>query len=127
MDSVVHFEMPYEDRDRAAAFYQKTFGWKPQFMGPEMGDYVVVQTTETDDKGMIKTPGHINGGMFKRNSPDARPSVVIAVEDIKAATEKIRAGGGTVDDAMEIPGVGIYASFVDTEGNRLSILQPTRM
>lgn len=25
---------------------------------------------------------------------------------------------------MEIPGIGSYASFLDTEGNRVSVLQP---
>ena len=28
MDSVVHFEMPYENRQRMAKFYQAAFGWK---------------------------------------------------------------------------------------------------
>ncbi len=27
-------------------------------------------------------------------------------------------------EAMEIPGVGQYVSFMDTEGNRVSMLQP---
>jgi uncharacterized protein len=27
-------------------------------------------------------------------------------------------------DLMEIPGVGQYVSFTDTEGNRVSMLQP---
>ena len=43
MNPVVHFEMPYEDRNRMADFYSKAFGWKPQMLGPEMGDYVVVR------------------------------------------------------------------------------------
>jgi predicted enzyme related to lactoylglutathione lyase len=124
MNPVVHFEMPYEDRDRMTAFYEKTFGWKMQKLGEEMGNYVVAHTTETDDAGMIKTPGHINGGFFKKNSANPQPSVVVSVPDIQAAMEHIRANGGTVDDAMEIPGIGTYAAFVDTEGNRASILQP---
>ncbi len=48
MNPVVHFEMPAEDSKRMAEFYTKAFGWKAQHMGPEMGEYVVVQTTETD-------------------------------------------------------------------------------
>jgi predicted enzyme related to lactoylglutathione lyase len=27
-------------------------------------------------------------------------------------------------EPMEIPGVGQYVSFIDTEGNRVSMLQP---
>ena len=30
MDSVVHFEMPYDDRDRMAKFYASAFGWHTQ-------------------------------------------------------------------------------------------------
>ena len=37
-DPVVHFEMPYEDRDRMVRFYEKVFGWKGQKLGPEMGN-----------------------------------------------------------------------------------------
>jgi uncharacterized protein len=49
------------------------------------------------------------------------------VEDIKAAVRKVRDAGGVVlGEPMEIPGVGHYVSFTDTEGNRVSMLQPTR-
>jgi uncharacterized protein len=127
MNPVVHFEMPYEDRERAAMFYTAAFGWKPQMLGPEMDNYVVMQTTETDENGMIKTPGVINGGMYKKPAdPLAQaPSVVISVDDITTALEKVRAAGGTVHgEPMDIPGIGRYAPFTDTEGNRLSVLQP---
>lgn len=132
MNPVVHFEMPYEDRERMAAFYSNAFGWKPRMMGPEMGSYVVAQTTETDEKGMIKTPGNINGGFFKRTKPEQVPSLVIAVPDIKAAVEKIKAAGGTVLPGMtgefdDIPGVGLFCGFIDPEGNRVSMLQPKGM
>ena len=48
MNPVVHFEMPYEDRDRMASFYTKAFGWQTQMFGPEMGNYVVATTSESD-------------------------------------------------------------------------------
>src|SRR5690348_1489154 len=56
-DPVVHFELAYEDKQRAADFYSKAFGWKPQMMGADMGEYIVMQTADTDEKGMIKEPG----------------------------------------------------------------------
>jgi uncharacterized protein len=127
MNPVVHFEMPYENSDRAAAFYTAAFGWKPQMLGAEMGNYLVMQTTETDENGMVKTPGAINGGMYKKpeDPMGQAPSVVISVDDINAAIEKVRAAGGTVHgEPMSIPGIGLYAPFTDTEGNRLSVLQP---
>ena len=126
MDPVVHFEMPYENHERLMKFYMKAFGWHMQKFGKEMGDYVVAQTTETDEKMMVKTPGTINGGFFPRQpGPALYPSVVIAVDDIKAAMKKVGdAGGKILGEPMEIPGIGMYVSFTDTEGNRLSLLQP---
>ena len=35
MNPVVHFEMPYRDRDRAARFYADVFGWKMDKLGPD--------------------------------------------------------------------------------------------
>jgi uncharacterized protein len=127
MDSVVHFEMPYDDRQRMARFYETTFGWRANMLGAEMGNYVVMHTTETDQNGMVKTPGAINGGFFERKPdwPDQYPSVVIAVDDIKASMDKVRTSGGEVlGEPMEIPGVGQYVSIRDTEGNRVGMLQP---
>ena len=53
------------------------------------------------------------------------PSVVIAVDNIKEAMKKVAdAGGKVLGEPMEIPGIGQYVSFTDTEGNRVSMLQP---
>ncbi len=59
MNSVVHFEMGYKDRVRMVKFYESVFGWKTESMGPEMGNYVVAHTAETDDSGMVQTKGAI--------------------------------------------------------------------
>lgn len=136
-DPVVHFEMGYKDRDRMVKFYQTAFGWKTQAMGADMGNYVVAQTTDTDENGMIKEPGHINGGFYQKTDDplSQAPSVVIAVDDIKAAIKDVEAAGGKIlgskgqdgNQTMEpqmIPGVGQWISAQDTEGNRFSILQP---
>lgn len=128
MDPVVHFEMPYEDKERAADFYAKTFGWKPQMLGPEMGEYVVVQTDETDEKGMLQKTNRINGGLFKKTEDPMSQgsSVVIAVEEIQAAMKRVTETGGKVlGEPMDIPGIGLYVSFQDTEGNRVGMLQPS--
>ena len=130
MNPVVHFEMPYENGDRVVKFYSQVFGWQMNETGPEMGGYVLAGTTETDENRMVKTPGTINGGFFQKNPewPAQYPSVVIQVKDINAAMKSINAAGGKVlGDPMDIPGVGKYVSFMDTEGNRVSILQPMGM
>ena len=126
MDPVVHFEMPYENHERLVKFYTQAFGWRMQKLGKEMGDYVTAATTETDENNMINKPGAINGGFFPKNSESAQyPSVVIAVDDIKEAMKGVAdAGGKVLGKPVEIPGIGQYVSFTDTEGNRVSILQP---
>jgi len=126
MNPVVHFEMAAEDKKRMSEFYSTVFGWKTQQLGPEMGDYVIALTTETDENGMIQKPGNINGGFYqKMEDPKMNyPSVVIEVKNINDSIEKIKkAGGKVLDEPMKIPGVGIFVSFIDTEGNRSSILQ----
>lgn len=130
MDPVIHFEMPFEDQKRVSAFYKSAFGWKLMGMGEQMGDYIVAATTEGDAQGRPTTPGVINGGFFPKKSdmPSPFPSVVIAVGNIKKAMQKIaKAGGSVLGEPMPIPGVGQYVSFMDSEGNRVSILQPAPM
>ncbi len=122
---VVHFEMPYADQARVAEFYKKAFGWEMIVSGPEMGNYVVAHTAETEGN-MVTQTGAINGGFFPRSGErsDQYPSVVIAVDDLAAAAEAVKAAGGEVGEPVEIPGVGSYVSFRDTEGNRASMLMP---
>lgn len=125
---VVHFEMPYDYADRMAAFYADTFGWGVHKFGPDMGNYVTAETSETEN-GRPTAPGSINGGFFPRSDEPAgqHPSVVIGVDDIAAICEKVTAAGGQVlGEPVEIPGVGLYVGFIDTEGNRASLLQPNR-
>ncbi len=129
MCPVVHFEMPYRDRERAADFYRAAFGWQTQALGPDMGHYLLLTTSTTDAKPGAPA-GAIDGGMFPL-SPDMPadmqlPSVVIGVPELAAAMARVReAGGQVLGEPMPIPGVGDYVAFVDTEGNRLSMLQPT--
>lgn len=126
MNPVVHFEMPAEDSDRIAEFYEKSFGWQIKKLGEEMGNYILAATTETDEKGP-KSPGAINGGFYKKcdEIPNDHPTLVIAVDDLNESMKKVTDNGGKVlGEPMEIPGVGTFVSFLDTEGNRTSMLQP---
>jgi len=126
MNPVVHFEMPYDDRQRMATFYESAFGWQTQLLNEDMGHYVLAMTTETDEQGPPQ-PGAINGGFFPKqpDGPAQHPAIVIAVEDITDALRRVtEAGGKVLDEPLEIPGVGYYVSFTDTEGNRVSMLQP---
>ncbi len=134
---VVHFEMGYEDRSRMVKFYESAFGWITEQMGPDMGNYVVAHTTSTDDKGMVQTPGTINGGFYQKTDDplSQAPSVVVSVDDINESMKAVLAAGGKIlggmdqsgkhtDEPQMIPGVGLWISAMDTENNRFSILQP---
>jgi uncharacterized protein len=130
MNPVVHFEMPAEDRKRMVKFYSTVFGWQTEKLGPEMGGYVVVTTSEVGEDHFPKQRGTINGGFYQKTEDPIsnHPSVVIAVDDINDAVKKIKnAGGKVLNEPMDIPGVGSFSSFIDTEGNRLSVLQPLQM
>lgn len=124
---VIHFELPAHDRQRMKAFYTQAFDWKLHQLGPDMNNYVTIETGETDENRMLKKPGMINGGMYEitPDMPPQHPSIVISVDDINAHVQRVKDAGGTVQgEPVEIPGVGTYVSFVDTEGNRISMMQP---
>ena len=96
-------------------------------LGEEMGNYVTVSTVESDENGRPKIQGAINEGFYpvRDDEFNRHPSLVIAVDDIHVAIRKVtEAGGKVLGDPAFIPGVGQYVSFIDTEGNTLSMLQP---
>ena len=128
MNPVIHFEMPAEDRKRMVKFYSSVFGWQTQQLGPEMGGFVLVTTTESDQNGNPKELGTINGGFYQKTGDVAQTTTVtIQVDDTKAYMKKIVAAGGKISgEPMDIPNVGLFASFFDTEGNRVNIIQPSR-
>jgi uncharacterized protein len=129
MNPVVHFEMPAEDTKRMSEFYTKAFGWEMNQMGAEYGNYLVVMTSESDKNGPFKK-GMINGGFYQKTPemPPQHPSFVIAVDNIDEHIKIVeQAGGKIMGKPMDIPGVGKFVSFIDTEGNRLSMLQAKSM
>jgi len=133
MDPVVHFEMPTKDKKRTSAFYSKVFGWQMNQLGEEMGNYLLAETTAVDENRMPKEPGAINGGFFDYQDKEGFtiPHLVISVDNLEDSMKKVEEAGGkilggakgqgTIDD---IPGIGRYVSFEDSEGNHVGMLQP---
>jgi predicted enzyme related to lactoylglutathione lyase len=121
LDKIVHFEIPADDISRAKDFYSLTFGWQLDDM-PEGIDYTIVRTVDVDEQQMPKEPGAINGGMMKRTSDTPSPVITINVDAIDDALKKVESGGGsTVRPRTEIPGMGAFAYFRDTEGNVMGL------
>jgi len=94
MNPVVHFELPAEDKKRVMKFYNTVFGWQTTELGPDMGNYILATTTETDDQRMVKNPGAINGGIYLKTKADQHTRITIAVDDIQNAMADVRSAGG---------------------------------
>lgn len=119
---VVHFEVPFDDGDRARSFYKEVFGWNIQSM-PEF-DYTFVSTGPAGDDGMPGEPGYIGGGMFQRQAPVETPVIVVAVDDIDATLADVASKGGSTVRAKEPVGeMGFAAYFTDCEGNLMGLWQ----
>ena len=117
---VVHFEVPFEDAERAKEFYREVFDWQIQAM-PEM-EYNIVSTGPVSDEGMPTEPGYIGGGMMQRQAPVNTPVVTLAVDDIDgtlAAVEKH--GGSSLGGKMPVGDMGFAAYFTDSEGNVMGL------
>jgi uncharacterized protein len=110
-----HIEIPADDAGRAKNFYGELFGWKfadeiPGFEGYHMF------STPVGEAGMA-------GAIGKRGemAPEKVRSYV-HVDSIDDSLSKITALGGTVvEPKAEVPGMGWYAVFADTEGNELAL------
>ena len=117
---VVHFEIPFDDGDRARGFYKAAFGWQLQEM-PEMG-YTLVMTGPSGEQGPTES-GFVNGGMFDRTQGAATgPVVVVDVESIDVALERIsQLGGATVAGKTPVGEMGFAAYVRDPEGNVIGL------
>jgi hypothetical protein len=116
---VVHFEIPFDNAERARAFYFAAFGWEITPM--EELDYTLVTTGPSGEQGPTE-PGFVNGGLAHRSSELSTPTVVVDVDDIDAALVEINElGGSTVAGRQEVGEMG-YAAYVrDSEGNLLGL------
>jgi uncharacterized protein len=120
---VVHFEIPFDEGDRARAFYREAFGWQLQDWE---GSYTLATTGPTGETGP-EEPGFINGGMMRREGPGDGPIVVIDVDDSDAALAKIEElGGQTLLGRQAVGDMGWTAYFKDVEGNSIGLWQTAR-
>jgi predicted enzyme related to lactoylglutathione lyase len=116
---VVHFEIPYDDAERARAFYSSVFGWEPMPL-PDM-EYTLVTTGPTGEQGATEA-GFINGGMRKRSEGFGAPNIVIDVADLEQSLEAATAAGGTeVMGRQAVGEMGFTAYVLDTEGNLVGL------
>jgi predicted enzyme related to lactoylglutathione lyase len=123
-NTVSHFEIYANDPDKLAEFYSKMFDWKIQAT-PGM-DYRMVHSGETDDKGMLKSPGAINGGIARRPAGynvngAVNYAMVDSIEDAVARATSL--GAKLTKDKTPVPGMGWFAMFMDPEGNHFAVFK----
>ena len=118
---VVHFEVPFDDADRARSFYRDVFDWQIQPV-PEL-NYNLVSTGPMGDQGPTE-PGYIGGGMMARQAPVTNPVITLHVDDIDTAVAAIeKHGGAAVGEKMPVGDMGFAAYFTDSEGNLMGLWQ----
>jgi predicted enzyme related to lactoylglutathione lyase len=119
---VVHFEIPFDDADRALGFYRDVFDWQIQSV-PEMA-YNMVTTGPVSDEGMPTEPGYIGGGLLQRQEPVRTPVLTLEVDDIDATLATIEKNGGSaIGEKLPVGDMGFAAYFNDSEGNLMGLWQ----
>jgi predicted enzyme related to lactoylglutathione lyase len=107
------------DADKALAFYAEHFGWGQSGvfdMGP-MGQYLLFNTGAEQAGGMMKNPDY------------PRPAWLyyFVVDDINAATARVKKAGGTVHNGPhEVPTGDWVIAASDPQGARFALLGPNK-
>jgi uncharacterized protein len=119
LPSIVHFEVPIDDLERAKKFYTELFGWKIE-KAPGPIEFWMISITPDDENS--NTTGEIGGHMMKRQDSQQRIGNYVGVASIEDYTSKIeKLGGKVLVPKMTIPGNGYLAVCMDTEGNTFSL------
>ena len=121
--TVVHFEIPADDPERAVAFYRELFGWSINKFegGPGFPEYWGIHTVPADAQGRPSRPG-VNGGLMRRMHPQQPPANYISVESVDDYLARaVELGGQLALPKSPVPGMGWFAYIKDTEGNILGL------
>ena len=115
MATIVHFDLPADDPERAKTFYSALFGWNFE-PAPGYSDYYLIGTTAEDG-----SPG-IGGGMGKRGMPDQKITNYIGVSSVDSSLREVaRLGGKVLLPKMPVQKFGYLAICEDTEGNAFGL------
>ncbi len=110
-----HFEFYSNDPAATVEFLSTVFGWRAEKWGEE--DYWLLDTGDG--------PG-INGAVAKAGSEGPRTLNTCDVEDLEAAIEAVKIGGGqVVSEIMELPGVGRWAEVSGPGGEEFGLMEPS--
>ena len=112
---ICHFDMPAEDPEALAEFYQKLFGWT--ITRDEKMDYWMINTGE----------GQLGGGIYKRDQSDQHLLNYVLVELIEEYTNKAKElGAQVVVEPSDIPNTGKFSVIVDPSDNPIGLFEPLK-
>jgi uncharacterized protein len=124
--TIVHFEIPADQPERAAQFYRDLFGWEiSKWEGSadqrDGFEYWMVRTVPADEKGMPSRPG-VNGGLMRRMFPGQAPVNYILVENVDDYVRRATELGAKVTmEKTPVPAMGWFAQLTDPDGNIFAI------
>jgi predicted enzyme related to lactoylglutathione lyase len=128
MPTIVHFEIPADDIERAKKFYNNLFGWKiEKWPGTDNSKLTSAATGQPIEYWMINTTDDkgnkaVGGGMMKRQMPEHHITNYINVNSVDEYASKVEKGGGrVVAPKHAVPGMGYFALCLDTENNVFAI------
>ena len=119
--TIVHFEIPADDVERARKFYSTLFGWKIERAEVKVDG-------DTMDYWMISTSGDNNeksslgGGLMKRKDPQQPNLNYLGVPSIDEYSKKVEnLGGKVLMPKTKVEGYGFFAVCSDTENNSFAL------
>jgi predicted enzyme related to lactoylglutathione lyase len=122
--TIVHFEIPADNPERAAKFYRELFGWtinKWEGAAEGVPEYWMVQTVPTDAAGQPMSQG-VNGGLMRRMYPGQPPVNYISVENVDDYVRRAQGlGAKMLMEKHPVPGMGWFAQLNDPEGNLFAV------
>jgi len=111
--SIVWFEIPADNPERAKKFYGSLFGWNIKLF-PGMKEYWHIDTGGSDD-----TP---DGGMIVRKHPEQPITNYVSVKSVTESLAKVEKLGGKVCMSKTVvPQMGYFAICQDTENNMFAL------
>ena len=115
MPTIVHFDIPADNLERAKKFYKDLFDWDIESVPGPMEYYNIATTNENQEAG-------VGGGMGQRQQPGTGITNYIGVSSVDEYIKKVeQLGGRTIMPKTTIPGFGYLAVFLDTENNSLGL------
>ena len=116
--SLVWYEIPADNLERAKKFYSSLFGWKIAPL-PGMTDAGAQNCLYIDTGGRNNTP---DGGMMPRRHPHQPITQYVGVESVTRSAAKVEKLGGKICVAWTaVPQMGYFAVCQDTEGNTFAL------